>query len=760
MNYSRRQLYALGEPIGESVTRLKPGGRVYGGGGGGSKTPEKTTQVTELPEWAKPYAKDALERGRALSNTPYQAYTGDRIAGFSPLQEQAQKAAAGLDAGPEGFQKQIGGYMSPYMQNVVDIQKREAGRQSGILGQQIAAKAVQSGAFGGSRQALQTAERDRNLAEQMGDIQARGSQAAYESAANQFRQGIGQQQNVIGMQNQLGGQQQALRQQGLTNAYQDFMAEKQAPYTQLGYYSDMIRGLPVGQQSTRSVYDPGPGFGQTAMGIGMGAYGLSKTGIFGAEGGLMESYADGGEIKTYAGDQGSVTSEYNIADIIDKLSPAQLQQARESALNRRDVRTVEMIDSEMAERASIRSGLGGAFNQIPEDRQEQMMAGGGVIAFAPGGVTYEKQFLSSFNDLKSLANDVPSVQTAEQYEEGITKRLPALEKLYGPDITKGYLEETKAKRAELPKQMEKDTGLAIAMAGAKMLSAKGTNQRNRFFQGIADAGESFVNEVGRLKKDQREADDKLRQSEILLATAQQSRKEGLVNKAAAQEDRSQDLARDAYKTKVSIAKDSSQLLSGLAQAEMQGKTQKDIAGMNAKVQREIMNKPGEFERMVSEVDAIRTGKKSFQGKTGEEGVKIYQDTLAQVGAARYGAKYTGPDKTFENDAKFQKDLSERTKMLTLQKSMPGKTPEELAELDAKIEAERQKLIEEYRQTRASGITSKAAPGTPAPGKSVADVGRTPDAEAVNMLKSNPSAQNRKYFDDVFGVGAAARVLGN
>jgi hypothetical protein len=35
MNYSRRQLYALGEPLGESTTRLKLGGRIYGGGGGG-----------------------------------------------------------------------------------------------------------------------------------------------------------------------------------------------------------------------------------------------------------------------------------------------------------------------------------------------------------------------------------------------------------------------------------------------------------------------------------------------------------------------------------------------------------------------------------------------------------------------------------------------------------------------------------------------------------------------------------------------------
>lgn len=37
MNYSKRQLYALGEPLGNSVTQNKVGGgRIYGGGGGGN----------------------------------------------------------------------------------------------------------------------------------------------------------------------------------------------------------------------------------------------------------------------------------------------------------------------------------------------------------------------------------------------------------------------------------------------------------------------------------------------------------------------------------------------------------------------------------------------------------------------------------------------------------------------------------------------------------------------------------------------------
>jgi len=77
-------------------------------------------------------------------------------------------------------------YMSPYMQNVVDVQKREAQRQSGIQGTQQQAQAAQAGAFGGGRDAIMRAERERNLGTQMGDIQATGSQAAYQQAQQQF----------------------------------------------------------------------------------------------------------------------------------------------------------------------------------------------------------------------------------------------------------------------------------------------------------------------------------------------------------------------------------------------------------------------------------------------------------------------------------------------------------------------------------------------------------------------------------------------
>ena len=672
MNYSRRQLYALGEPLGESVTRLKPGGRVYGGGGGPAPNPDKTTQTVELPEWARPYAKDALAKGAALTDiekNPYQQYGGERIAGFQPMQQQAFQSAAnmqpsaqvGLGSGIAGmagvgalntnyqggqfeggqFDTQAAQqYMNPYTQNVVDYQKSQALRDFQIAQPMRQAQAVQQGAFGGSRSAIVDAEAQRSLNSQLQGITATGQQNAFQNAQQQFNadqarrlqaqgmgessrqygaglgmQGLqtglqaagqlgqlgqtqyGQQMGINQLQSQYGQQQQQQAQRPLDMAYQDFQNQQNYPYKQLGFMSDMIRGLPLGQQSTSSIYEQGPSTVQTLAGLGGAAYGFGRSGMFGgsnnaAEGGLMDSYAEGGDVKTYAGDEGSVTSEDNVQGIIGDLSDQQLQQAKEAALNRQDVEQAKMIDKEMAERASIRGGLGGAFNQLPLEQQETMMAGGGIVAFAPGGTTYSKRFEKSLTDLKEMANKAPVEPTPEQRDEAISARIPMLEKRYGPDITQPYLEETKAKREKLPEQMEKDQGLAIAMASLGLLARKkrpGESKNQQLIAGLGEAGLQFAGEVGKLKKESREADDKLRQSEILLATAQQSRKEGLINKADAEETRAQDLKRDAFKTQVNVQEKVAQFESGLANTEMQGENSLRVAGVQGENALKVAN---------------------------------------------------------------------------------------------------------------------------------------------------------------------------
>ena len=418
-----------------------------GGGGGGSGTGTQTN-ISELPEWARGYAKNALEKTAALSEKPYQAYEGPRISGFSPMQLQSQQDAAnmqtsgatgagigiagqaamqGLNQNYQGGQFSggqftpgaAGAYMSPFIQQAMAPQLREAQRASDILGQQNQARAVGQGAFGGSRSALVEAERQRNLGIQQGDILSKGYQTAYEQAANQFNQDaarnmqaqqLGEQSRQFGanlglqglntalqgagqlgtlggqqfqqgmdinkLQNAYGGQQQALRQQGLDLAYQDFLNEQNYPYKQLGFMSDMIRGLPLGQQSTQTMYQaPGSLAGQIG-GLGIGALGLSK---FMAEGGL--AYAGGG----------SVDDPDNVERIVSKLSDAQLQQAMKSAQARGDADQLEAIQTELAMRASERGGMAGAFNQLPQGTQDQMFtaANGGIVAFAKGGTEGE-----------------------------------------------------------------------------------------------------------------------------------------------------------------------------------------------------------------------------------------------------------------------------------------------------------------------------------------------------------------------------------
>ena len=383
----------------------------------------------------------AMTRGYAQAGTPQefgqaqqmltglsQPYTAGYQAGTGPQTYQAgqlgpsQYAAGQFDAGydpsmrasgytatapteqyqPLGFEQNLQRFMSPYQQNVVDIQKREARRQSDITGEQIGSQAAQAGGLGGYREAILQAERERNLGQQLGDIQARGSQQAYQQAVQQIgaeraadlqaaqfglqQYGLGEQaaqrqeqlgqqafafgeqakqqaaklgltaqqqeeaarqaqekfrqtgfqadqqalqaqgqQALAGFQAQeaarqaqerfgqsaydlsqrygqaaaqqlaglgqarqadvqqriaaltgIGSQQRALRQAGLDLGYEDFLRQQQYPQQQLGFYSNILRGVPVQPQRTVSTYTQQPGLFQQTLGLGLSGLGLYK----------------------------------------------------------------------------------------------------------------------------------------------------------------------------------------------------------------------------------------------------------------------------------------------------------------------------------------------------------------------------------------------------------------------------------------------------------------------------------------------------
>ena len=219
-------------------------------------------------------------------------------------------------------------YMSPYMANVIARQQQDAQRQADIAMQAQNAQAARSGAFGGSGDYLMRAQGAANLARQKGDIMAQGLQAAYQQGMGQFNAeqaatanaaqlnaqqgqfgaGLGlqglqtalsgastlgnlgntqyqQNMGINQLQNQYGLQQQQQMQKDIDTKYQDYLNYQNYPYKQLGFMSDILRGVPLTQTGS-SVYQQAPSAIQNVASLGLGAAGLSKL------------FAKGGEVKS------------------------------------------------------------------------------------------------------------------------------------------------------------------------------------------------------------------------------------------------------------------------------------------------------------------------------------------------------------------------------------------------------------------------------------------------------------------------------
>jgi hypothetical protein len=292
--------------------------------------PTSTSQTT-IPEYAKPYAEKMLGKAEAITESPYQTYGGQRMATATPEQQavrqnvaamqQPGQFAAGTGLAAAGGLGALGAgqqymnmatdpgaqqaFMSPYMQNVVDLQKQEAIRdaQKGQLAQNLGA--ARQGTYGGARQLLAGTERERNLQQHLANIQATGAQKAYEQAMQgmQFgtsagiqgaqaasqagatlgQLGIGQQQTGIDLakaQEAFGAMGQAEQQKALDLQYQDFLQQQQYPYKQLGFMSDILRGSAnLAATGGKTVYEPPPSLASQLGGVGLaglGVYNLLK----------------------------------------------------------------------------------------------------------------------------------------------------------------------------------------------------------------------------------------------------------------------------------------------------------------------------------------------------------------------------------------------------------------------------------------------------------------------------------------------------
>lgn len=320
-----------------------------GSSGGGT-----TKQYTyNLPEYAKPYYERMMARGEAASNDPYMAYSGQRIAGFSPDQQGyfrgvnqlnaygAPSLNQAMDATQYGINQAYAGgnynanqysggkfgaqdaadYMNPFLANTLDVNKQRMERTYAEQQAQRAADYGRTSAFGGSRRFVQEQAAQDAMNSQMAGMQAQALNDAYAQAQQQYNadraarqqaEGMSEQsqqfaaslglqgtelglkaaQQLAGMSQQdqemyiqrlnmmkdSGAMQQALTQQQLDTAYNDFVNQRDYERNNLMFLNALMHGVPVTANSSVTSTQPSNTLAQIA-GTGLGIAGLNSAGL-------------------------------------------------------------------------------------------------------------------------------------------------------------------------------------------------------------------------------------------------------------------------------------------------------------------------------------------------------------------------------------------------------------------------------------------------------------------------------------------------
>ena len=320
------------------------------GGGGGTQPVQQTKSTvtsSNLPEYARPFFERLMQSAEAEAGRPYLPYGGPRLAGFTPEQEAAFGAVEGaalrdplaMGASQDYYTGIMEGatpfggidysdveamrydpsqgykpFLDPYLEEVLDTQRR---RETDIMEREarnLRGRAVEAGAFGGSRPALEERQLRSDFGDRIGDLEAQQRSAAFRQAqdmgVNQFERdranilaARGQQQQealreaesgvtaagkAAGLDPQIFAQQaqqaEALEGLGLTRqqfeqanldlARKDFINQRDYEKQMINFLGGVLRGVPVSPQSEVVEYQPPPSFGGQLVGAGVAGAGL------------------------------------------------------------------------------------------------------------------------------------------------------------------------------------------------------------------------------------------------------------------------------------------------------------------------------------------------------------------------------------------------------------------------------------------------------------------------------------------------------
>lgn len=299
-----------------------------------------TTQEAIVPDYLQDLYTEASRRGLEAADIPFQPYTGEMVADFTPDQMQAMEATRGLFGQAMALDPRsnlaalarqgtptvqaaslldtdIARYQNPFTEQVLEPALADIQRRQDMQQQRAQDRAIRAGAFGGSRSALIESEATRPFAEEAAQTiaglrsagfgqalgmaerdaarrqQAAINQANLELRARQQQAGLlgselGEQYRTLGLLSGIGGQQQALEQARLQAQRAEFDRELGFPAYQLGLLNTAAGGISPAVIGQRQQKETGLG---DILAAGAGILGASFTGGAFNDGG---AFAPGG----------------------------------------------------------------------------------------------------------------------------------------------------------------------------------------------------------------------------------------------------------------------------------------------------------------------------------------------------------------------------------------------------------------------------------------------------------------------------------
>lgn len=180
-------------------------------GGGGQKSTTNEVKEIKLPAWVEKAGQENYQRAQGIANQPFDPYTGPRVAPLDQYFSEAYNMVPGLSQYAGNYSQasdalgsmlgynprdinagqynasqivdaDMGRYMSPYTQNVVDTTVAQMEKDAARQQNDLSAAAQNAKAFGGSRQAMQQAIQGAESTQKIGQTTAGLREQAYNKA--------------------------------------------------------------------------------------------------------------------------------------------------------------------------------------------------------------------------------------------------------------------------------------------------------------------------------------------------------------------------------------------------------------------------------------------------------------------------------------------------------------------------------------------------------------------------------------------------